>query len=444
MSFHRVPMLSVGAACLFHAAVVSAQPPALPPGLQPVSPGSFTRTPPAAACPGFSWAAKPGAVGYELAVHAVEATAQLGPAPVLRAVVPGAATSWTPSLSDCLEPGASYMWFVREVGQAGEPVGGWSDGMAFTVAGSAPADTGGPKGSTKEAAAVSDNGNGSGPPAPPPTNREILTKLTEVLAILREPEPAFSFVLCTEPAFQGEVEAGSQLTLDGTIEGRVGAEGYGNGAMVRLKGAPASRLDAKLKGGWDILKFGACWDIGATVRNRRAAAAAGMPAAPFRSAAAVDADLADVVAGLDTDDLRQQLQGLADKLQLDPARSIAALQGLGDMTFDGGVFAGLGQQGIFRQLAQNIPLPVNVRTVLEDPSSLLDQFQQLRSQGLCNVSLPPALSGPVGQICQLIANEPFGKLLNRVDGAVTTINGVVSRIESALPTSSDCKFFCKN
>lgn len=442
MSFHRVPMLCVGAAFAFHAAAVSAQPAAFPPGLQPVSPGSFTQAPPAAACPGFSWAAKPGAVAYELAVHELEGRAQLGPTPVLRAIVPGAATSWTPSLSECLEPGASYMWFVREVGPAGDPVGGWSDGMGFTVAGSAPADLQDSKGSPKEALAVS--GNGNGPASPPPTNREILTKLTEVLAILREPEPAFSFVLCTEPAFQGEVEAGSQLTLDGTIEGRVGAEGYGNGAMVRLKGAPASKLDAKLKGGWDILKFGACWDIGATVRNRRAAAAAGMPAAPFRSAAAADADLADVVAGLDTDDLRLQLQGLADKLQLDPARSIAALQGLGDMTFDGGVFAGLGQQGIFGQLARNIPLPVNVRTVLEDPSSLLDQFQQLRSQGLCNVSLPPALSGPVGQICQLIANEPFGKLLNRVDDAVATVSGVVSRIEGALPTSSDCKFFCKN
>ena len=434
----RVLPCCVAVALLFIAGSASAQPATYPPGLQPVSPGDFITATPAASCPGFSWAAKPGAVGYELAVHKVARKTQLEAQPVLRVVLPGTAAAWTPSIDQCLETGSEYMWFIREVGVVGEPVGGWSEGMRFRVV-----TAGGPPGDGSDATVeASDQSHGGGRPGgPPPTNQEILNRLNDVLTLLQEPEPTFSFVLCTEPALQGEVELGSQVTLDGTIEGRVGAEGYGNGAMVRLKGAPAAKLDGKIKGGWDMIKLGVCWDIGATVRNRRAQPAA--PVSPFASAsAAATGDLADVVAGLDLADVQAKLQALATRLQFDPARSIGALESLGDMSFDGNPFSALGEEGIFRQLAVNLPLPENIRAVVENPASLFDSFLELRDQGLCNIDIPPALTGPIGQVCQLIASEPFGALLNRVDNAVTTVRNVVNRIESALPTSDDCKFFC--
>lgn len=434
----RVLPCCVAIALLSIAGSASAQPAMYPPGLQPVSPGDFISATPAASCPGFSWAAKPGAVGYELAVHKVARKTQLEAQPVLLAVVPGTAAAWTPSIDQCLEAGTEYMWFIREVGEVGEPVGGWSEGMRFRVA-----TAGGAPGKGSEATAdASDPSRGGGRPGgPPPTNQEILNRLNDVLTLLQEPEPTFSFVLCTEPALQGEVELGSEVTLDGTIEGRVGAEGFGNGAMVRLKGAPAAKLDGKIKGGWDMIKLGVCWDIGATVRNRRAQSLA--PLSPFASAsAAATGDLADVVAGLDLVDVQARLQALATRLQFDPARSIAALEGLGDMSFDGNPFAALGEEGIFRQLAANLPLPENIRALVENPASLFDSFLELRDQGLCNIDLPPALTGPIGQVCQLMASEPFEALLNRVDTAVTTVRNVVNRIENALPTSDDCKFFC--
>ena len=436
MSARALP-LCVAIAIIVSTASASAQPTTYPAGLQPVSPGHFISATPAAACPGFSWAAKPGAIGYELAVLKVARKTQLEPQPVLSVVLPGTAAAWTPPIDQCLEAGSEFMWFIREVGEIGEPVSGWSEGMRFRVA--ATGDASGGDTATVEA---SSNSPGGGRPAgPPPTNQEILDRLNDVLTLLQEPEPTFSFVLCTEPALQGEVELGSQVTLDGTIEGRVGAEGYGNGAMVRLKGAPAAKLDGKIKGGWDMIKLGVCWDIGATVRNRRAQPVA--PISPFVSASAdASGDLADVVAGLDLADVQAKLQALATRLQFNPARSIDALESLGDMSFDGNPFAALREDGIFRQLAVNLPLPENIRALVENPASLFDSFQALRQQGLCNIDLPPALTGPIGQVCQLIASEPFGALLNRVDTAVTTVRNVVNRIENALPTSDDCKFFC--
>ena len=434
----RVLPLCVAIAVILGAAPASAQPTTLPPGLQPVSPGHFTTATPAAACPAFSWAAKPGAVGYELAVHRVTRNSGLEPEPVLSVVLPGTAAAWTPPVDQCLERGAEYMWFLREVGQIGEPVGGWSEGMRFLVATSETARVR----DTEANAETSSQSAGSGRPAgPPPTNQAILDRLNEVLTLLQEPEPTFSFVLCTEPAFQAEVEAASEVELDGTIEGRVGAEGYGNGAMVRLKGKPGSRFEGKVKGGWDVIKLGVCWDIGATVRNARAQPIA--PLSPFASASAdASGNLADVVAGLDLADVQAKLQAMATRLQIDPARSIGALESFGDLSFDGNPFAALREDGMFRQLATNLPLPENIRTLVENPASLFDSFQELRQQGLCNIDLPPALTGPIGQVCQLIASEPFGALLHRVDTAVSTVRNVVNRIESALPTSDDCKFFC--
>lgn len=463
---------TVAAAVLsVHAAVAAAQPVSHPPGPQPVSPGSFTKATLAAACPSFSWAPMPWAAAYELTVFAIE-DAGLAAAPALEAGLPGAAASWTPPVSDCLEPGSEYMWFIREVDGAGEPVGAWSNGMRFSVAATSPRGTGGTHHGTADGAGeppeaneasgtagepgpsgsrvqiTANDGNGDGSSKTPPTNREILAKLEQVLAELRAPEPAFSFALCTEPAFQGEVEAGQQMVLNGTLEGRVGAEGFGNGGMIRLKGEPAAVFEGQFKGAWDILKFGVCWDIGATVRNRRAAQAA---AGGVTRAAALDGgDLADVVAGLDLADIQARLQALADRLNLDPRASLEALQDIGDLSLDDGPFGALREDGPFQRLAGSLPLPEQLRKTLQDPGALVAQFQTMRTQGLCSLDLPPALSGPIGEICNLIQNEPYSKLLTRVDNVVGDVNGTVDDIKSVvdnirgrLPIEGDCKLFCK-
>jgi hypothetical protein len=431
----RVSLLTLGIGFLLQTTVAFAQPATHPPGLQPVSPGSFTKATTATACPSFSWAPTPRAVGYELVVHRFTDQAQLDPAPVLRTIVPGTAAAWTPASTDCLSPNHEYMWFIREVGKAAEPASGWSDGMRFSVASLQSVESTDTSKADTVSAAESNR-----PEGPPPTNREILARLDEVLVKLNEPEPQFSFVLCTEPAFQGELELQSKVKVDGTAEGRAGAEGFGNGAMARLKAKLESTFDGKLKGGWDFLKLGVCWDIGATVRNRRAQPVS----AGTRSAnAAAAGDLADVVAGLDLADLQQKLQAFADRLQIDPTRLLGTLDSLGDLDFNANPFGILGEDGILRKIAQNVPLPEKLRAIADNPSSLFDTFRELRQQGICNIDLPPALSGPIGEICQLVASEPLRPLLNRVDGAVTFIEGVVDDIKKALPSADDCKFFCK-
>ena len=435
MPYVRVSLLVIGIGFLVYTTPASAQPATHPQGLQPVSPGSFASATSAPACPGFSWAPTPRAIGYELVVHRLTDQGQLDGEPVLRAIVPGTAAAWTPANTECLSPNAEYMWFIREVGKATEPASGWSEGMRFSVASLPSAES---TGSSKTETVTPSESQRPG--GPPPTNQEILDRLNDVLAKLNEPEPIFSFVLCSEPAFQGEVEAGTQLTLDGTLEARAGAEAFANGAMIRLKGKPAAKLDFKVKGGWDFIKFGACWDIGATVRNNRAQS--GSSLSPTARAAATG-DLADVVAGLDLADLQQKLQALAGRLQIDPARILATLESVGDISFNGSPFGILGEDGILHQFVQNLPLPEKIRAVAENPASLIDKFRELRAQGICNLDLPPALSGPIGQICQLVASEPLRPLLNRVEAGVDTISGIVTTIQNALPSSDDCKFFCK-
>jgi hypothetical protein len=355
------------------------------------------------------------------------------------------------------------MWFIREVDATAAPTTGWSDGMRFRVSAGPAAlekigktgadDSGG--GDRKDARVVASGRNGQ--PGPPenggpgqvqPTNREILEQLNAVLAKLNEPEPAFSFVLCTEPALQAEVEFSAKAKAKGEVEARLGAEGFGNGIMGKLKADLPFEMKGQIKGGWDVLKFGVCWDIGASVRN---AQTSGAPDAAVRSAGALDGNLIDLVAGLDTAALQQQLEAMASTLQLNPAASVGAMRSIGDMSIDPNPFASLGDGGLFRQLAQNLPLPPNVRTLAENPSVLLGKFQELRAQGLCNIALPPGLAAPVAEICQLQLNEPFAPLLRNVNTAVTNVNTRVNNIQSlvtdiidALPGAGDCKFFCQS
>lgn len=102
---------------------------------EPVSPGAaqeWARV--AGPCPGFSWASAPGEGPLELTVYRFGEDDE--PTTVVQKTLPGTAQSWTPSMSECLEPGESYAWSLRREGD--EP-GPWSEMFLFEVA-KAPAE----------------------------------------------------------------------------------------------------------------------------------------------------------------------------------------------------------------------------------------------------------------------------------------------------------------
>jgi hypothetical protein len=111
-----------------------------------VSPGLVDRVVKTGArCPTFSWREVPEAAGYELMVYALPdavgpaavTSAEIGPEDeALYARMPGGATSWTPALDQCLAPGGSYVWFVREIfeNEVGVEIpGDWREGLFFAV-----------------------------------------------------------------------------------------------------------------------------------------------------------------------------------------------------------------------------------------------------------------------------------------------------------------------
>ena len=73
-------------------------------------------------CPTFSWAAVEDADSLDLIVFEILSAGtepELDESPVLRARVPGGATTWSPSLDRCLELDSGYAWMVRSRGEDG-------------------------------------------------------------------------------------------------------------------------------------------------------------------------------------------------------------------------------------------------------------------------------------------------------------------------------------
>ena len=81
-------------------------------------------------CPTFSWAGGSTAIAYELVVYQVEEDTR-PTEPVIRMNLPATASSWTPSMDDCLVRGVRYAWSVRALrkGKANE----WSEPSIFQV-----------------------------------------------------------------------------------------------------------------------------------------------------------------------------------------------------------------------------------------------------------------------------------------------------------------------
>jgi hypothetical protein len=116
-------------------------------GPQLVSPGGLGHEGSVrSACPSFSWAALPGAVGYDVVVYQVRGRPE-GRQPderaVFRAAVPAGATTWTPDSGTCLEPGR-YGWAVGALEGEGEGRRTrWSRPAVFRVEGIVNSEPGG-------------------------------------------------------------------------------------------------------------------------------------------------------------------------------------------------------------------------------------------------------------------------------------------------------------
>jgi hypothetical protein len=108
-----------------------------------VSPGSAEGSVPIASrCPTFSWGLVAGAAKYQIEVAAVaeDGSDAASAATLLRAEVPGSATSWTPAGVACLRTGLAHAWRIRASSLEGW--GEWSEWRLFIPMAEAAVDSG--------------------------------------------------------------------------------------------------------------------------------------------------------------------------------------------------------------------------------------------------------------------------------------------------------------
>ncbi|HEX5215020.1 MAG TPA: hypothetical protein VFV98_06125 [Vicinamibacterales bacterium] len=414
-----------------------------------MSPGAARRALLASSCPTFSWAPGAATSAHEVGVYILDEAAQLSASPVLTAVLPARASSWTPSASDCLRSGTRYMWFLRELGPNGP--GDWSAGLAFTVAGkSEPEDDRSQNGDAPVAHVNDSTDAGEATPAPksaaatPPAaegpkdphlnpNDAILAALVTVNTKLDQLLDPVKKEICFELAaeLEGGVEYGGKI--DAEFEGRVGAEGFGNGVMGKVKAPMGFDFGAALKGTASP-KFSICRELGASAN-------ASLTPTQQRMAASVSNPAAS------TQDLTSKLLALAEQLQINEARASAALDALPGFSSGSDPFSAIRNGGPLAKLADVVPLPEDLRSTLRDPGQVIAGF---KSQiALCTRNdLPAAVAGLVGEFCALANTEKFKTMIEdiasgvgNVKSTLTTIGGKVQDVIDKIAIL-DCKLFC--
>jgi hypothetical protein len=405
----------------------------------PVSPGGQNKLRPANACPTFNWAPVDGAAAYELGVFPLEQRQTLAADPALRKFLPGRAAGWTPSAGECLAPG-EYVWFIRQAASTGDPIGPWSPGLAITIEDapqSPELDSTATATTAGGGAAIQVAASGQGKPAttPPPNNNDVINaKLDEINGKLDDLLAPVSRQLCFQVG--GALEIGSQFggDLNGEFEGRVGAEGFGNGVMGKVKAKPGWGFAAAFKGAASPT-FTIC-------RSLNPIFSAPTTSAMTRAAAPLGPS------GLSDDEFTTRILALADKLQINDDRIGAALDALPDFSATPDAWSALQSDGPVAKLADIVPLPDGLRDTLRNPGQII---ANMRAQlALCSQSnLPAVVEDLVQEFCGLASSERFSKLLDRVDAGVTTVKGTadsirtkVDNIIDRLPTEKDCKFFC--
>ena len=267
---------------------------------------------------------------------------------------------------------------------------------------------------------------------------------TAILAKLNEPEPFFQAQLCAEGGVEFEIALKQAVEVKGKATAEAGAKAFSNGASVEVEATPSLGQRTEIKGALALPKLGLCWDIAAIVRNIKAAqnSATSARSASIQAATSMSS-LIDAVANLDESALQERVANFASELQLSPDKIFDGLEAVRNLSPGSGPFSPLDAGSHLVELANTLPLPPQIRTALQKPADLLGFFNQLRTTGVCHAALPTVLQQSLAPICALVASEPFAPLLHRVDNIVDDINGIVTNVQNRLPTSADCKFFCK-
>ncbi|MDX1745666.1 MAG: hypothetical protein R3324_06990, partial [Halobacteriales archaeon] len=117
---HRSSVLVLGVTLAVVPAAISSASPV------PVSPVGQARM----TCPTFSWSSS-GDTDYQLVVYGVDPTGGVETTPLISQRLPAGTRAWTPSVGNCLQPGESYAWSLRTLG---ESPGTWSEPALFEVA----------------------------------------------------------------------------------------------------------------------------------------------------------------------------------------------------------------------------------------------------------------------------------------------------------------------
>ena len=197
-----------------------------------VSPGGADRSAEIESrCPTFSWGARSGATSFELAVFEVdesvgsELTAESladSARLALWSEVPGAALSWTPSATDCLERGRRYAWFVR--GVAPPETGPWSAPLLFEVQ---EAPTVGEVEAALETLRRYIGRDGA---------RPLPSALSALTAESLEPDDLARSLAAPEPAGPTDPEIGLDGVVSSTVAGSIGVRGRATAATGVVDG----------------------------------------------------------------------------------------------------------------------------------------------------------------------------------------------------------------
>jgi hypothetical protein len=295
------------------------------------------------------------------------------------------------------------------------------------------------------------------------TNDNELTALAnQIMAKLNAPptiDDVLQFEFCTEPAFNLEGESQSWVRIEGTGQGRVGADVYGNGAVFSLEAKPGKQWEWSKKVGWDVAKLGACVDLNKLRQWATTNPATVSSTASFDSRANLTTTgLLDSVQNIDKAALVNKMLSVANTLQMDPAKIQNAMDIAANIQESGGLFEAIQNDSSRTAILDALPIPPNFKSFLQSPGSLITTLKQVKDNGICNMTgQVPALQPLLGEICNLARNPHFAQLLDRMDTVTTNIQSRVTSVQTAvnnvsnkvqdiidvLPGGRDCRIFCR-
>ena len=304
--------------------------------------------------------------------------------------------------------------------------------------------------SKKESHIDADEPHPPDPPRPPgnsdnenrqPSHDDIQTSLAAITVIqtvingkldllMPPPPPLFEKTICVQlAAFRA---GGSETEVDGELrlEGLLGAVVYGNGAGFAGGLKPDVAWTSETKGELGI-SFEVCVDPQA-IRDRLAAREAAIPlsdAALATPAMVDDSVLLDRIATL-IEHLNVSEGKLADALDLVPTLTV----GRPDVS---NILSSIKADNNLSKLAGVLPLPSELRDILQDPAALADlDFTPATIRDLlcpADSPFPPAVAARFQEICNKASQESLGTAIATIHDKVGTIETLVAELAGKVP-----------